>query len=85
MTDHRDRLQCPLCAGLGDVRSPRRVEFFSDPQLQNKIQAYLTDASAAAEDTAELVAVGESKPRDFQKDLHTWNPTLPMWRRSPKE
>ncbi len=85
MTDHRDRLQCPLCAGLGEVRSPRLVEFFSDPQLQNKIQAYLTDASAAAEDTAELVAVGESKPRDFQKDLHTWNPTLPMWRRSPKE
>ena len=85
MTDHRDRLQCPLCAGLGEVRSSRLVEFFSDPQLQNKIQAYLTDASAAAEDTAELVAVGESKPRDFQKDLHTWNPTLPMWRRSPKE
>jgi hypothetical protein len=85
MTEHRDRLQCPLCAGHGEVRSSRLVEFFSDPQLKSKIQAYLAGAAAAEEDTAELVAVGGSKPRDFQKDVHTWNPTLPMWRRSPKE
>jgi hypothetical protein len=85
MTEHRDRLQCPLCAGHGEVHSSRLLEFFSDPQLNSKIQAYLASASAAAEDTAELVAIGESKPRDFQRDVHTWNPTLPMWRRSPKE
>jgi hypothetical protein len=23
--------------------------------------------------------------RDFFKDVHTWNPKLPIWRRSPKE
>jgi hypothetical protein len=22
---------------------------------------------------------------DFQKDVHSWNPCVPMWRRSPKE
>jgi hypothetical protein len=23
--------------------------------------------------------------RNFEKEVHTWNPTLPMWRRSNKE
>ncbi len=85
MAEQRDRLQCPLCAGHGEVRPSRLTEFFSDPHLKNKLEAYTADASTASEDTAELAAVGELKPRDFQKEVHTWNPTLPMWRRSPKE
>jgi len=85
MTEHRDRLQCPLCAGHGEVRASRLTGFFSDPELKSKIEAYVANASAAAEDTAELVAARESKPRNFERDVHTWNPTLPMWRRSPKE
>lgn len=23
--------------------------------------------------------------RDFEKEVHTWNPAVPMWRRSNKE
>ena len=30
-------------------------------------------------------AVEPKKVRNFEKEVHTWNPTLPMWRRSPKE
>ncbi|MFZ0561713.1 MAG: hypothetical protein WBD45_05590 [Terriglobales bacterium] len=26
-----------------------------------------------------------SDTRNFEKEVHTWNPTLPMWRRSNKE
>lgn len=84
MTDHRDRLQCPLCGGHGEVRASHLTEFFSDPQLKLKIEAYLAGAESASEDTAEM-AVAVPSARDFQKDVHTWNPTLPMWRRSPKE
>ena len=62
MSDHRDRVQCPLCAGHGEVHSSRLAEFFSDPQLNRKIEAYVASACAAAEDTGELVAIGESKP-----------------------
>lgn len=85
MTEHRDVLECPLCAGHGEVRAARLTEFFSDPQLKSKVEACVANASTSLEETAELVATAESKPRDFQKDVHTWNPTLPMWRRSPKE
>jgi uncharacterized protein YfbU (UPF0304 family) len=31
-----------------------------------------------------MVGVGP-KVRNFEKEVHEWNPTLPMWQRSPKE
>jgi hypothetical protein len=31
------------------------------------------------------VGVNGSGERDFQKEAHSWNPQLPIWRRSPKE
>jgi hypothetical protein len=33
----------------------------------------------------ELVAATVREKRDFQKDVHNWNPQVPMWNRSPKE
>ena len=44
MTDHRDRLKCPLCEGHGEVRRPQVIEFFSDPELKNKVESYLSMA-----------------------------------------
>jgi hypothetical protein len=85
MSDHRDRLQCPLCAGHGEARRSRLIEFFSDPELKSKIDAYLASITPTGDDTAELVGVPGGQPRNFQKDVHSWNPQLPMWRRSPKE
>jgi hypothetical protein len=33
-----------------------------------------------------LSSVGATQTgRDFQKEVHSWNPCVPMWRRSPKE
>jgi hypothetical protein len=84
MTEHRDPLKCPLCEGHGEVRRTRLIEFFSHPDLKSKIDAYLAQITHPVEETAELVGVGRES-RDFQKDVHCWNPQLPMWRRSPKE
>jgi hypothetical protein len=34
----------------------------------------------------DLASVGATQSgTDFQKDVHSWNPCVPMWRRSPKE
>lgn len=82
MTDHRDRLKCPLCEGHGEVRRSQLIEFFSDPELKNKIEGY---RSMIVPPEPELVAATPSPKRDFQKDVHNWNPQVPMWTRSPKE
>ncbi len=84
MTENRDRLKCPLCEGQGEVRRSQLMEFFSDPELKSKIDAYLTIV-APPQEGPELVCSAAQEPRNFQKDVHCWNPTLPMWRRSPKE
>lgn len=84
MTDHRDHLKCPLCEGQGKVRRSQLLEFFSDPELKAKIDAYV--ARLAAQDEApELVCATPHESRNFQKDVHSWNPQVPMWTRSPKE
>jgi hypothetical protein len=85
MTDQRARLQCPLCEGQGQVRRTRLAEFFSDPELNSKIDAYLTEDAGQTKDEPQMIAVSGPPPRDFQREVHGWNPALPMWRRSPKE
>lgn len=85
MTEHRDALKCPLCEGRGEVRHSQLIEFLSDPDLKPKIDAYLAKIIPATEERAELVGVVGQEERNFQTDVHSWNPTLPMWRRSPKE
>jgi hypothetical protein len=85
MTDHLDLLQCPLCEGQGHVRRYHLVQFFSDPELQAKIAGYLGKDAPDAPDTAPVLAGTPAKTRDFQKEVHSWNPQVPMWQRSPKE
>jgi hypothetical protein len=84
MTDHRDRLKCPLCEGQGEVRRSQLLEFFSDPELKAKIDAYVARV-APQNEAPELVGTIPQAPRNFQKDVHSWNPQTPMWTRSPKE
>ena len=84
MTEHRDRLKCPLCEGHGEVRHSQLIEFLSDPELKSKIDAYLA-VVAPPDQVPELVCATPGEARNFQKDVHSWNPQLPMWRRSPKE
>jgi len=84
MTNHRDLIECPLCEGRGEVRRSRVAEFFSDPDLKTKIEASLVEPFPE-EQSAQMVCATGTEHRDFQKDVHSWNPQLPMWRRSPKE
>lgn len=85
MTDHLDRLKCPVCDGEGEVWRYQLIQFFTDPELKARIDSFLAAPDHAEPETAEVTAVPHPEPRNFQKDVHSWNPQLPMWRRSPKE
>jgi hypothetical protein len=74
MTDIDERLKCPLCEGHGTVTRSRMAALLGDG-------AWVEDQRASAAEPP--LAVGSC--RDFQKDVHGWNPELPMWRRSNKE
>ena len=85
MAENHDLLKCPLCAGQGELRRSDLIERLSNHDLRNGLDAFLS-AIIQPEQEAELAAVANTpSKRNFQKDVHSWNPEVPMWRRSPKE
>jgi hypothetical protein len=76
-----DILQCPVCRGEGQVRRSQLIALLSDNQLPEKVEKYLAELLGAPE----TAAAAKGAKRDFQKEVHSWNPQLPIWRRSPKE
>jgi hypothetical protein len=87
MIDNHDLLKCPLCEGHGEVRRGRVLEFVRDGMHLNRREDSILVEAEANQDPTELQEVGASNrtQRDLQKDVHSWNPQLSIWRRSPKE
>ena len=75
-----DMVKCPLCEGQGALLKAEIVERFTNQELRKRLDARIAEIL----EDSNMAAVA-SKARDFQKEVHTWNPTLPIWRRSPKE
>jgi hypothetical protein len=73
------KVKCPLCEGQGELTRPEIVERFRNKELLARIDARISEI---LEDSTALAASGV---RDFHKEVHQWNPALPIWRRSPKE
>jgi len=77
-----DLLKCPLCHGHSQVDRTELIGLLTDHHLREKIERYLAELLQT-----EPAAVGAQRleSKDFEKDVHTWNPQMPIWRRSPKE
>ena len=79
MAEHTEKVKCPLCEGLGEILRSEMVERFANPEVRKQLDARIAEIL-----DGEMAGVGP-KVRNFEKEVHTWNPTLPMWQRSPKE
>jgi len=80
MVEQAAKVKCPLCEGRGEVLRSEIMERFTNPELRRRFDARMAEILAAGE----MVGVGP-KVRNIEKEVHEWNPTLPMWQRSPKE
>lgn len=79
-----DVVKCPLCGGFTHIENPDLLEALKNTRLREQIENYITELlKLPVEDWASVGATPAG--RDFQKDVHNWNPCVPMWRRSPKE
>jgi hypothetical protein len=86
MAENHDLLKCPVCQGQGEVLRSEVLEQLTSGELKSRLDALLVEV-VPSEASLELASVTAHprESRDFQKDVHSWNPQLPMWRRSPKE
>ena len=80
MVEQDDKLKCPLCEGQGELLRSEMVERLTNPELWKRLDARIAEILEASH----MAGVGP-KVRNFEEEVHTWNPAMPMWQRSPKE
>ena len=79
-----DVVKCPLCGGFTHIENPALRQALQNPRLREQVEKYVTELLQSP--VEELNPVGATQAgHDFQKDVHSWNPCVPMWKRSPKE
>ena len=78
-----DVVKCPLCGGFSHIEKPGLLAALKNPQIREQVERYLAELLKTP--LEELSTAGVQAGRDFQKDVHGWNPCVPMWKRSPKE
>jgi len=81
-----DLVKCPLCGGFTHVNNAELVKALNDPKVRQQVESFVAELlRCGTGDLAEVAAANRSQPPDFNKDVHQWNPNVPVWRRSPKE
>lgn len=80
MVETISKVKCPLCEGHGELTRTEMAEQFASRELRQRLDARIAEILEGNEPAA----VGQ-RTRNFEKEVHEWNPQLPIWRRSPKE
>jgi hypothetical protein len=79
-----DVVKCPLCGGFTHVENPELLAALKEPRIREQVEKYITQLLQSPVDELSTVSATQTG-HDFQKEVHSWNPCVPMWRRSPKE
>jgi len=75
-------VKCPVCDGHASVRRSDLTALLTGANLREKLEKNIAEFTPIAE--ADRTA-HKLQPIEFKKEVHNWNPALPIWRRSPKE
>jgi hypothetical protein len=78
-------VKCPLCGNFNRIEKPEMLAALNDPKIRQQIEDFVAGLVKSVPAELASVAATRLEARDFQKDVHNWNPTVPMWLRSPKE
>jgi len=75
-------VKCPLCDGHARVRRSELPALLAGNILREKLEENMVGITRPAKGDQ---GTHRPQPGEFEKEVHNWNPTLPLWRRSPKE
>jgi hypothetical protein len=82
-----DLLKCPLLQGLDTMHRAELIGILNSCNLREKLEQCLTEREHTT-DAAKVAATAGAappEPLDFEKEVHSWNTAVPLWRRSSKE
>lgn len=79
-----DCVKCPLCGGFTHIEKPELLEVLKSPRIREQLERYIAELLKPPVDDLNTLGATQSG-HDFQKDVHSWNPCVPTWRRSPKD
>ena len=79
-----DVVKCPLCGGFTHIEQTELREALKNPRLREQVELYIAQLLKSPAEDLTSVGAGQTG-RNFQKDVHSWNPCVPMWKRSAKE
>ena len=82
---NNDFIKCPLCDGHGQLHRSEILKRLSERDLRKEIGSWLAEISKSSQEEATAVTSNPSKAQDFEKEVHSWHPEQPIWRRSQKE
>jgi len=77
-------VKCPLCGGFTHIEKADLLGALKNPRLREQVELYVAELLKSPVEERATVGATQSGS-DFRKDVHSWNPCLPIWRRSPKE
>lgn len=80
MDNQVPQVKCPLCEGRGELTRAQLAQNMTSGELRKRLDARIAEILDGSE-----LAAAAMPSRNFQKEVHEWNPQLPIWRRSPKE
>jgi hypothetical protein len=79
-----DVVKCPLCGGFSHIEEPELLAALKNIRVREQVKKYIRELLQSSVDDVGPVGTTETG-RDFQRDVHNWNPSVPLWQRSPKE
>jgi hypothetical protein len=74
-------VRCPLCDGLAKLWRSDLIALLTGKNLREKLQNNM----AGFMPSAETDQAARRLPGEFEKEVHNWDPNVPLWRRSLKE
>ena len=79
-----DVVKCPLCGGFSHIAEPELLAALKNARVREQVKNYIRELLQSPVDNVTPTGATEAG-RDFQRDVHNWNPRVPIWQRSPKE
>jgi|HubBroStandDraft_2_1064218.scaffolds.fasta_scaffold07244_1 hypothetical protein len=74
-------VKCPLCHSFAPIENPELLAALNDPRIRGQVEEYVAQLLNAPLDELVNAAAGKPEAGDFQKDVHSWNPFVPTWRK----